>query len=347
MAEPIRRKDDFWEYIVRLIDNNYDTVLDTDGCQIGDTVTFQSNAHPELSEQGYSKFQSQMELHRNFMTTFRNDIEWSALYAIEENVFMSIADDKDKSKSQGVYTMLKKEKELLDSFMYSINTGLLLNKGSIDVNGKSTIQERDTGRPVYIGEGLIPQIESGANKYCYNNKPTLSTFQLIMNDMADKSDSDTGNTILFMVNRKLWNDFQYTMGKFLADNKTDGNYLWSKAANNNQGGRVKVGATFNSYEYGGNTIVFAVDRTLTREYPDKGFGISIDLTADLKGRAPVEKYSITGGEFITNKIAGVGGLDGKTSGMVSSNVAGSKMVMLGYGAVVCYTPFKSAILREV
>lgn len=52
VAEPIRKKDDFWAYQVRLIDNNYDTVLDTDGCQIGDTITFQSNAHPELSEQG-------------------------------------------------------------------------------------------------------------------------------------------------------------------------------------------------------------------------------------------------------------------------------------------------------
>lgn len=50
--EPIRKRDDFWEYQVRLVDNNYDITLDTDGCQIGDTVTFQSNAHPELSEQG-------------------------------------------------------------------------------------------------------------------------------------------------------------------------------------------------------------------------------------------------------------------------------------------------------
>lgn len=52
VAEPIRKKDDFWAYQVRLVDNNYDTTLDIDGCQVGDTVTFQSNAHPELSEQG-------------------------------------------------------------------------------------------------------------------------------------------------------------------------------------------------------------------------------------------------------------------------------------------------------
>ena len=73
------------------------------------------------------------------MTFFRHDASWSSLYAIQENVFLKICDDKDKSKDEGVYKMLKKEKELLDTFMYSMNTGLLLNKGNIDVNGRPTI----------------------------------------------------------------------------------------------------------------------------------------------------------------------------------------------------------------
>jgi hypothetical protein len=36
---------------------------------------------------------------------------------------------------------------------------------------------------------------------------------------------------------------------------------------------------------------------------------------------------------MTNKIAGIGGIDGKTSGEVASNVAGSKMVMMGLNIV--------------
>ena len=187
---------DFWEVQVRLIDNGYDTILDTDGCQVGDLTTFQSVAVPELSEEGYSKFQSQMERHRNFMTTFRADASWSSLFAIQENVFMSIADDKDATKSEGVYKMLKKEKELLDTFMYSMNTGLLLNKGNIDANGKATISDPDTGRSIYIGEGFIPQVEAAANKYFYSYKPNLQLFNLIMNDMSDKSQSDTGNKLI-------------------------------------------------------------------------------------------------------------------------------------------------------
>lgn len=75
------------------------------------------------------------------MTTFRADASWSSLFAIQENVFMSIADDKDATKSEGVYKMLKKEKELLDTFMYAMNTGLTFNKGNVDVNGKASITD--------------------------------------------------------------------------------------------------------------------------------------------------------------------------------------------------------------
>lgn len=32
ISRPIRKRDDFWEVQVRLIDNNYDTTLDPDGC---------------------------------------------------------------------------------------------------------------------------------------------------------------------------------------------------------------------------------------------------------------------------------------------------------------------------
>ena len=121
------------------------------------------------------------------MTTFRADTSWSSLFAIQENVFMSIADDKDATKSEGVYKMLKKEKELLDTFMYSMNTGLALNKTNIDVNGKPTIYDPETGRGIYIGEGLIPQIEAAANKYVYSNNPTLPLFNQIMGEIGRAS----------------------------------------------------------------------------------------------------------------------------------------------------------------
>ena len=52
ISRPRRVADNFWEVEVRLIDNDYSTTLDASGCQIGDTTRFQSNAMPEMHEEG-------------------------------------------------------------------------------------------------------------------------------------------------------------------------------------------------------------------------------------------------------------------------------------------------------
>lgn len=62
VSRPTRRADNYWEVEVRLIDNDYNSVLDLSGCQIGDTTRFQSNAMPEAHEEGYCKYQSKILL---------------------------------------------------------------------------------------------------------------------------------------------------------------------------------------------------------------------------------------------------------------------------------------------
>lgn len=347
LSRPIRRSDHKWEVTVRLISNNYDTLLDVSACQPGMTTTWQSTANVEMSEEGYSKFQSSFEKHRNYMTYFRHDVSWSSLYARQEEVFIRIADDKDKAKSDGVFKMHRKEKELLDTFMYSTNTGLLLNKGNVDKTGRPTISEPDTNRPIYIGQGLIPQIEEAANKFVYVGKPTIQLFHMIMGTLTEKAQEDTGNKFTFVVNRRLWEDINLVLGAYLADYKTDGTYMYSKSANKGEGGYIKVGATFDTYQFAGNQIQFVVDRTLSREYPDKGYGICIDLTADKTSGTPaIAKFALQGKDVITSKIVGVEGYDGRTSGEVSSNVAASTLVMSTYAGVACFTPFRSAIIYE-
>ena len=41
-----------------------------------------------------------------------------------------------------------------------------------------------------------------------------------------------------------------------------------------------------------------------------------------------------------------GGYDGRSSGEVASNVAGSKLIMMGYAGVAAFTPYRSVIVRE-
>ena len=55
---------------------------------------------------------------------------------------------------------------------------------------------------------------------------------------------------MFICNERFWNLLQSTLGDYLAKFRTQGTYLWSKAAN----GYVKVGATFDTYEYGGERV---------------------------------------------------------------------------------------------
>lgn len=99
----------------------------------------------------YVKYQSNIEKHRNFITTHRCDDSYSALYAAHENVFISIAEGKDTgSLKETLYKMDKKEKVLLDNFLYVRNNGLLFNKCNVDVNGKPTIVDPDTQRPKHI-----------------------------------------------------------------------------------------------------------------------------------------------------------------------------------------------------
>ena len=102
--------------------------------------------------------------------------------------------------------------------------------------------------------------------------------------------------------------------------------MYSKAAND----YIKVGGTFSTYEFGGNQVSFVVDRTFTREYGDKGYGLCLDLTADLAdGKPAIAMVSLKGCDVLTSKYPGVGGLSGTESGIVSSPVAGSKLIMMG------------------
>lgn len=345
VSRPVRKADNYWEVVVRIIDNDYSSVLDLSGCQIGDTTRFQSNAMPEMHEEGYVKYQSNIEKHRNFITTHRCDDSYSALYAAHENVFISIAEGKDTgSLKETLYKMDKKEKVLLDNFLYVRNNGLLFNKCNVDVNGKPTIVDPDTQRPIYIGDGIIPQVERFASKYAFA-KLSIDVFQTVMATMNEKAAQPTGNKYMFICNERMWFLIQNTLGDFLARYKTTGTYLWSKAAND----YIKVGATFNSYEFGGNDIYFKVDRTFSREYGmEKAYCLCLDLTADkTSAEPPIQMFTLKGGDFITNKYPGVGGLDGLSSGVVSSSVAASKLINWGYSGVGVFNPYRSFILREI
>lgn len=72
----------------------------------------------------------------------------SAKYAAMEDQFINIA-TKDK---EFTYKLTGAEKVCMDSFMASRNGKALFSKGSVDVNGKSTLVD-EVGRPLIATEG--------------------------------------------------------------------------------------------------------------------------------------------------------------------------------------------------
>lgn len=61
---PVRLGSNRWSYVCQLVDNGSGKVVDTTYTTKGKYTRLRSNYHPELSERGYSKFQSNTERHR-------------------------------------------------------------------------------------------------------------------------------------------------------------------------------------------------------------------------------------------------------------------------------------------
>ena len=346
---PQRKADNFWAYTVQLIDADFSSELDTSACQVGMTTRFLSNIMPEYHEEGYTKYQSNIEKHRQWITEHRNDISYSSRYAQMEDQFIKVSQGEGNGElKEKIFKLNKMEKDLFDNFQTAKNNHLLWGKTTMDKNGKSTVLTED-GRPLIAGDGLIPQIEKFTSKYKYA-KMNVNVIQTMMDQMNSKAANATGNHYTFIVNDRLWGQINTALGDWLKLWGSTPTMLYSKAAQETvkADNPIKVGGTFVSYEVMGNTVTFMVDRALTKEYDKKGYGVCLDMSPDISTNQPaIAAFTLKGAEFVTSKYPGVGGVDGITSGIVSSPVAGSKLIVAGYSGIVAFSPYKSFIVEEV
>lgn len=338
VSHPVKKGSNLWMVSARLVTEDYNTLLDLSGTHAGSLTVFQSNAVPEMSEEGYVKNQSNIQKIRNYLTTFRNDIDYSSKFELLEDKFIKIA----KGDNNVTYYQLDtKEKQLLDNFMLARGKGLLLNRSNIDPRtGKPNIVDPDSGRPIYIGAGVIPQIERFASKSVYY-KFTIQTLNTAIAALNRKAEKPQGNHYNFVCNEALYAQITQVLGDYLAKFHTDGTFMYSMQAS----GYVKVNPLgYDSYNYLGNTITFTQDRALTEEFGDKGYGIMVDLTSGAESGTPaVGMFTVNNSQFIENTISGVGG---KKSGEVASRVAASHKTIMGVAAVAVFNPYRSYIIRQ-
>lgn len=327
-----------WKVTCKLQDSDYAAQLEITDLGGYDT-RFLTNYQPELHEEGYVKYQSNTEKHRTYISTHRADVSYSAKYRGMEDVFIQIGKG---DKDDPVYKMNPAEKDCLDSFMAARANALLWGKTNVDKHGKPKIFDPETGRPIISGDGIIPQIERFAGKYVFS-KLTARVLNTAIDAMTVKSENPTGNHYIFICNSRMWSAIQGTLSGWIKDWSTVGTFMFSKEKND----YVKVGATFRSYEFAGNTITFKVDRALDVEYPTRQYGVFLDLTADrASGKAAINMFTFKGGEFIHNTLEGVGGKNGLSSGNVASPVAGTKLINWGYAGVGVMNPYRSFILMS-
>jgi hypothetical protein len=338
VAPPIKLGDMRWQYRVVLTGDGQKSV-DVAFLQKGRQTRYRSNYFPELSERGYTKFISNTETHRNFISRHRAGVDWSADYAIREELYIEMG--KGKKEDRTYFKLNKKEKECLDHFLASREASNLFSISNFDVNGKCQDQD-EKGRDIPMGDGVIPQIERYCDKFAYSNL-TTDIFEDVMASMIEKAAKPTGNVFAVVCNERMYTQ----VGRLLANDLRfrvpgDGSYFFSK-----EGGKVKVGAEFDSYTFQGNTITFMVNRALSQEYEQYGYGIFLDISGDTtSGRPNIASFTLEGSEMISGSLNGMGGQNGKTSGDISTPVHGSSYHLIGYSGTVVFNPYQSFILEE-
>ena len=335
LNRPQRLRDNCWLVIAKILDNDYDSVVDPTTAA-GFQTRFVTNYHPELHSEGYTKYQSNCEKMRTYIATHRCDIDMSAMYKPMEDVFIQIGKGNDDDP---VYKMNTAEKECLDSYMEARNNALLWGKSNMDASGKPKIYDED-GRPIVSADDVIAQIERFATKFVFS-KLNVGYFEKALQAMVAKSEKPQGNSYMLICNTAFYNEWQRVMNAWIVAHKTDGSFLFSKGSN----GYVDLGATYESYTFGGNKISVKIDRCFDVEFPTRKYAALLDLTADAAtGKPAMAFFTFKGGDIIHNVIVGVGGKSGLASGEVSSPVAGSKLVNWGYGGVAVFNPYRSVIM---
>lgn len=237
------------------------------------------------------------------MTLHRNDTSFSQAFAANEDVFIKVTNT-NKNNEQKIFKMNTMQKNLDDNFILARNQGLLWSHTNVDKNGKAAFSDKVSGNPIYVGNGIVPQIERFAHIVAFD---TLLTDHFVeaMDYMSAKSDNIVGNDYVVICNSKLYSMVNKNLREYIRDWKTCGSFLWSKAT----GSKVpalKVGATYVAYEANGNTITFMPDRALDLEYPYDAYGFMMDLTPDLaKGRPAIETFTFKGLDFVHSSVKGV------------------------------------------
>lgn len=327
---PERISERCWKYMCTLTGDDSTRRINVAYLKKGKKTQYVSNYFPELSERGYHKFMFNVEKHRGYISRHRVSGSYSSDYAVLEDTYMQHGEE--------YFKIDKMDKLLMDNLLLARNNGMLFGKSNHDIFGKCLDQD-SRGRDEPMSDGVITQFSRYSDQHRYNNL-TTSVFDDALDSVVAHTGKSEGNNVTLICNRRARRQIHKVLEQKLRGAGQDNAWFYNK-----DGKKIDLGAEFRSYSVNGNTMNFLVDESLTQHYPDQGYGIFMDTSVN-DGMPNISGMTLEGRSMISGTIAGMGGLDGKTSGEIVTSVDGSEKHLLAYASALVANPYAGHIIKE-
>ncbi len=337
VKKPTRINANRWRYTVILMGNEDSRKINTAYAQGGRKTRYHSNYYGELSERGYVKYISSSEVHKNFLSIHRASIEKTNAFSLQEYKYIEMG----KKGKESYYKLEKSEDTCLKHFLESREQSMLTSESNYDINSKCKLQD-ENGQDIPSGDGVITQLFRFADIFGFNEMST-DLFEDAIQSLNERVGAHSDKNYALICNNRFWYKFNTIM-------KEDKRFL--KSSDNKfvqaNGKYLKIGATFNAYEFAGTTFTVMKNEALNLEFEDRAFAIMLDLNNDkVEGSySNINMFTLEGQDIISGTLNGMGGLTGKTSGEVSTPVSASSYHLLGYAGSAVLDPYSSVIFLE-
>jgi len=312
-----------YRYRVSLVSNDVNDSVSDVWTSAGRRIEYMYPATSEFNDRGFFKMRRAEQVHREYVTTFRSQVSISGL----ANVTKYIVED---NTSKARFIMDEYERMLLEKVAMDKENILLFGRTTVDSNGVSHKIDPTTKQPLYTGNGLERQISS-SSRVSYNTL-TKSLLKDVIGEVeyrANKAESGVNITLVTgSRGKRIFMDL-------MEDSLKVGDSVYATRSGNN----ISLGGNFVKYIYGNSTITVTVNGVLDRKnqadtldefgYPLNSSKMFFIDTSTYDGEPNLAAFYQEGLKLVINDIVGVGGKDGKSSGVVSSPVHGMSKIALG------------------
>lgn len=339
--KPRRLAENKWEHIVTLVTNSLDAFIDVQYMRKGMESWYISNYHPELSERGYSKWHFNAEKHTNYISRHRHSDSMSGDYANMRQIYYRVG--KEAAGNAELIRFPEMDQNLWNQFLATRAGNTTWSVCNYDENGKCLDQEED-GRDLPMGDGFVTQFGRYCDRMQYHDgQIEIEDLDDVIYAVCDKTGKTTGNTIAFIVNRRLWKSIQRCLRAEAKAWYPNTGQMFLRP----DGTGLKFGNHFESYTANKNTVTFMPDDSLTQMYPDRGFGMALDAGMNEKGKMNMTLITLKNRGYITGTLNGMGGKTGGEKDVaLATSGDWSEYHVMGYSGVCVHNPYAALMMYE-